>query len=89
MLRKIGVRYVQGYYFSRPIPGARFLEQFCDLDVFSDASVNGAKKNDETAKELVAAEAKRVAKMNETEEKSEENDKKVEEKEKTEKSVNT
>ena len=77
MLRKIGVRYVQGYYFSRPIPGARFLEQFCDLDVFSDASVNGAKKNDETAKELVAAEAKRVAKMNETEEKSEENAKEV------------
>lgn len=56
---------------------------------FSDASVNGAKKNDEIAKELVAAEVKRVAKMNETEEKSEENDKKVEEKEKTEKSVNT
>ena len=77
MLRKIGVRYVQGYYFSRPLPGARFLEQFCDLDVFSDASVNGAKKNDETAKELVAAEAKRVAKMNETEEKSEENAKEV------------
>ena len=53
------------------------MEQFCDLDVFSDASVNGAKKNDETAKELVAAEAKRVAKMNETEEKSEENAKEV------------
>ena len=75
MLRKIGVRYVQGYYYSRPIPGARFLEQFCDLDVFSDASINGAKKNDETAKELVAAEAQRVAKMNETEQKSEEKEK--------------
>ena len=36
ILRKVGVRYVQGYYYSRPIPGAKFLEQFCELDSGSE-----------------------------------------------------
>ena len=71
MLRKIGVRYVQGYYYSRPIPGARFLEQFCELDVFSDTSVSEAKKNDDIARELIAAQIQRIAKMNKIEQTSE------------------
>lgn len=29
MLRRIGCRYVQGYYYSKPIPVERFVEQYC------------------------------------------------------------
>lgn len=29
MLRKIGCRYVQGYYYSKPIPVERFVEEYC------------------------------------------------------------
>lgn len=32
MLKSIGVRYVQGYYYSKPIPHEKFLEQYCDID---------------------------------------------------------
>ncbi|MCI5958121.1 MAG: GGDEF domain-containing phosphodiesterase [Lachnospiraceae bacterium] len=63
VLRKIGVRYVQGYYYSRPIPASRFLEQFCELDIFSEESQAKAKANEEKAKELVAAETERSAKI--------------------------
>lgn len=63
ILRKIGVRYVQGYYYSRPIPASRFLEQFCELDIFSEESQAKAKANEKKAKELVAAETERSAKI--------------------------
>lgn len=66
MLKKIGVRYVQGYYFSKPIPNERFLEQFCELDLNSATNVETTKKNEEKAKELVAAELDRQTKLDST-----------------------
>jgi EAL domain-containing protein (putative c-di-GMP-specific phosphodiesterase class I) len=29
MLQKIGCRYVQGYYYSKPIPAEKFVETYC------------------------------------------------------------
>ena len=29
MLRKLGCRYVQGYYYSKPIPAENYVESFC------------------------------------------------------------
>ena len=29
MLRQIGCRYVQGYYYSKPIPAKRFVQLYC------------------------------------------------------------
>lgn len=65
ILRKVGVRYVQGYYYSRPIPGAKFLEQFCELDSGSEEAQEKARVNEEKARELVAAETERSARIHE------------------------
>ena len=65
ILRKIGVRYVQGYYYSRPIPGAKFLEQFCELDSGSEEAQEKARVNEEKARELVAAETEKSARIHE------------------------
>lgn len=58
MLRKIGVRYVQGYYYGKPMPHERFLIQYCHLDIFANESLytnmvpdTGEKKNKKKKKD--------------------------------------
>ncbi len=46
MLKKIGCRYVQGYYYSKPIPADEFVSKYCDSSA-GKAEVTAQDKADE------------------------------------------